>query len=123
MKEFERTDRIGAEFQRELAEILRDEVKDPRLGMITVQEVRVSRDLAHAKVFFTCFGTAEEARVRESLLNRKLAGFLRHELGRRIKLRTIPELQFTYDKSVEEGERLSSLIDQAVGSAETDPGS
>lgn len=114
MKEYERTDRIGSELQRALSEILRAEVRDPRLGLITIQEVRVTRDLAHAKVFFTCFGSAAEGRDRESLLNRRLAGFLRHELGRRVKLRTTPELQFSYDESVEAGERLSSLIERAA---------
>ena len=84
MKEYQRTDRLGAELQRELAELLRDEVKDPRLGMVTVQEVRVSRDLSHAKVYFTCMGADAAATVK--LLNRKLAGFLRHELSQRVRL-------------------------------------
>jgi ribosome-binding factor A len=121
MKEFARTDRIGSEMQRELADLLREDVKDPRLGLITVQAVRVTRDLAHAKVFFTCFGTAEEARQREGLLNGKLAGFLRHELGTRMALRTVPELHFVYDESIEAGERLSALIDRAVESERSDP--
>lgn len=120
MKEFARTDRIGAEIQRDLAEILRNEVKDPRLGLITVQEVRVTRDLAHAKVFFTCFEGAKEARERERLLNGKLAGFLRHELARRLSLRTFPELHFVYDESIEQGERLSALIDRAVDADNAD---
>ncbi len=123
MKAFARTDRIGAEIQRDLAQILRDQVKDPRLGLLTVQEVRVTRDLAHAKVFFTCFGGAKEAREHERLLNGKLAGFLRHELAQRMSLRTFPELHFVYDESVEEGERLSALIDRAVESGGPDPGS
>jgi ribosome-binding factor A len=121
MKEFARTDRIGSEMQRELADLLREDVKDPRLGLITVQAVRVTRDLAHAKVFFTCFGTAEEARQREGLLNGKLAGFLRHELATRMALRTVPELHFVYDESIEAGERLSALIDRAVESERSDP--
>lgn len=121
MKEFARTDRIGAELQRELAEILRDGVKDPRLGLLTVQEVRVTRDLAHAKVFFTCFGSAKEGHEREAFLNGKLVGFLRHELGRRMSLRTLPELHFVYDESIEQGERLSALIERAVESRESDP--
>lgn len=120
MKEFARTDRIGAELQRELAEILKGEVKDPRLGLLTVQEVRVSRDLAHAKVFFTCFGSVTQAREYEALLNGKLARFLRHELARRMSLRTFPELHFVYDESIEEGERLSALIERAVESDEPD---
>jgi ribosome-binding factor A len=60
MKEFDRTERIGAELQRELYQVLRDEVRDPRLANLTIQEVRVVRDLAHAKVFFTCFPGGRE---------------------------------------------------------------
>ena len=81
MREFRRTDRFGAELQRELALVLREEVKDPRLGMVTVQAVRVSRDLSHAKVYFPCMGG--DAKGTEKLLNRRLAGFLRHELAHR----------------------------------------
>ncbi len=112
MKEYQRTERLGAELQRELAVILREEVRDPRLGMLTVQEVRVSRDLSHAKVYFTCLdGDSGET---EKLLNRKLAGFLRHALAHRVRVRSMPQLHFVYDKSIEHGEHLSSLIEQAV---------
>ena len=112
MKEYQRTDRLATSLQRELAELLRDKVKDPRLGMVTVQEVRVGRDLSHAKVYFTCMGTdpAETAK----LLNRKLAGFLRHEMSRRVRSRSMPQLHFVYDESIERGEHLGSLIEQAV---------
>jgi ribosome-binding factor A len=116
MREFQRTDRIGSELQRELAELLREEVKDPRLGMITVQKVKVSRDLAHARVYFTCLGSRAEAQQRQRVLNGGLAGFLRHELGRQMRLRTIPQLHFVYDESIERGERLSSLIEDALTS-------
>lgn len=120
MKEFDRTARIGTEMQRELAQILRAEVRDPRLGAITLQEVRVSRDLAHAKVFFTCFPLDDGGRERERLLNGRLAGFLRRELGQRLRLRTIPELHFVHDESIRRGEALSSLIDEAVGAERAD---
>jgi ribosome-binding factor A len=112
MKEFRRTDRLGAELRRELGDILRNAVRDPRLGMVTVQEVRVARDLSHAKVFFTCLGA--ETRDTERLLNRTLTGFLRHELAQRIRVRSMPQLHFVYDESVERGAHLSELIDQAV---------
>jgi len=113
MREFQRIDRLGAELRRELAEILRDAVRDPRLGMVTIQEVRVTRDLAHAKVFFTCMGG--DAMATGKLLNRTLAGFLRHELAHRIRVRSMPELHFVYDESVERGAHLTDLIQQAVG--------
>jgi ribosome-binding factor A len=112
MREFQRTDRLGAELRRALAELLRDAVRDPRLGMVTVQEVRVARDLSHAKVFFTCMGGDERETGR--LLNRTLAGFLRHELARRVRVRSMPQLQFVYDESVARGAHLSELIDRAV---------
>ncbi len=116
MKEFERTERIGAELRRALAEVLREEVKDPRLRRITLQEVRVSRDLAHAKVFFTCFPMDEDVKEQAQLLNGRLAGFLRHELGRRTRLRTVPLLAFVHDESIARGEYLSHLIEAAVAS-------
>jgi ribosome-binding factor A len=118
MKEFDRTERIGAELKRVLATLVRDEVRDPRLANITVHEVRVTRDLAHAKVFFTCFPTDEDSAEQVRLLNGRLAGFLRHALAQRVRLRTIPELHFVFDESIAHGERLSALISQAVGAAD-----
>ena len=117
MKEFDRTERIGAELQRELSQVLRDEVRDPRLANITLHEVRVVRDLSHAKVFFTCFPTDEEGSEQERLLNGRLAGFLRHALAQRVRLRIMPQLHFVHDDSIVAGERLSALIDKAVAAA------
>lgn len=119
MKEFDRTERLGAEFRRELALLVRDEVRDPRLANITIQEVRVARDLSHAKVFFTCFpGTgdgAERPAEQERLLNGRLAGFLRHGLAQRVsRVRAMPQLHFVYDESIQSGERLAALIEGAV---------
>ena len=114
MKEFDRTERIGAELQRELYQVLRDEVRDPRLANLTIQEVRVARDLSHAKVFFTCFPADEQGREQERLLNRHLAGFLRHALAQRVRLRIMPQLHFVHDESIRAGERLSALIEQAA---------
>lgn len=116
MKEFSRTARIGAEMHRELAVILRAEARDPRLGEITLHEVRVSRDLAHAKVYFTCFPLDEDGAVQARLLNGRLAGFLRRELAHRLRLRTIPQLHFVHDESIRRGEHLASLIDAAIAS-------
>lgn len=121
MTEFDRTERIGAELRRELVEILREEVRDPRVARITLQEVRVSRDLAHAKVFFTCFPLDEGAEEQARLLNRKLAGFLRRELARRTRLRTVPELHFVHDESIARGEHLSKLIEEVAPEPADDP--
>jgi len=118
MKEHARTERIGTELQRELAQVLRAEVRDPRLKLITLQEVRVSRDLAHAKVYFTCFPNDEGGVEQERLLNGRLAGFLRRVLARRARLRTVPRLRFIHDESIAQGEHLSQLIEIAVATAE-----
>jgi len=130
MKEFDRTERIGAELKRELYDVLRDEVRDPRLADLTIHEVRVVKDLSHAKVFFTCLPTVATATdtgidtgidtgaahgvAQTRLLNGRLAGFLRHALSQRVRLRTMPELHFVYDESIGKGMHLSALIAQAV---------
>ena len=121
LKEYARTERIGAELRRELATILGQEVKDPRLKLVTVQEVRVSRDLAHAKIYFTCFPVDEGGAQQEQLLNGRLAGFLRRELAGRARLRTVPELHFVHDESISRGEQLAQLIEEAVASENSDP--
>ncbi len=113
-RDFSRTLRIAEQIQRDLAELLRIEVKDPRIGMVTLTDVEVTADYAHAKVFFTTLGDADQIAAATEGLTRA-AGFLRHELGHRIKLRSIPQLHFIYDESVERGVRLSRLIDEAVG--------
>jgi len=118
MKEHARSERIGTELQRELAQILRAEVRDPRLQLITLQEVRVSRDLAHAKVYFTCFPVDGGGGKQERLLNGRLAGFLRRALARRARLRVMPQLRFIHDESIAQGEHLSHLIEAAVTTAE-----
>ncbi|MGD8498818.1 MAG: 30S ribosome-binding factor RbfA [Chromatiales bacterium] len=112
MHEFGREERVGAEIRRELAVLLRDEARDPRLTRVTVQEVRVVRDLSHAKVYFTVLDSSQ-AKATEAALN-KAAAFLRRRLAESMNLRTVPRLAFVYDKSIETGNRLSSLIDQAV---------
>lgn len=118
-RDFKRTDRVGAEIQRELAELIREEIKDPSIGMITLQEVRVVRDFSQAKVYFTTMaGQLSEKEVTKYL--KEAAGHLRWLLGQRMKLRTVPKLFFVFDTSVEQGEHLSSLIEQAVGDHETE---
>lgn len=112
-KDYPRGRRIADQIQRELSEIIRLELKDPRVGMITITDVEVSQDNAHAKVFFTALGEPVQQEAAERALNHA-AGFLRSELAQRMKLRTVPQLRFDYDISVERGVRLSELIDQAV---------
>lgn len=112
-RDFPRARRIAEQIQRELSDIIRLELKDPRVGMVTITDVEVSHDHAHAKVFFTLLGDAQKIKETAAGLQHA-AGFLRSELAHRIKLRTVPQLQFKYDESIERGVRLSRLIDDAV---------
>lgn len=112
---------MGAELLRGLTLILRAQVQDPRLGEITLQEVRVSRDLSHAKVYFTCFPDDADAAAQQRLLNGPLAGFLRARLGQAVPLRSMPQLHFVHDPSIREGERLAALIEQANRPDATNP--
>jgi len=105
--------RVADQIQRELAEIIRTELKDPRVAMITLTGVEVTADYAHAKVFYTLMGSAEQ-RVETGVGLKQAGGFLRSQLARRIKLHSIPQLHFVYDASVERGFELSRLIDEAV---------
>ena len=107
-----RPQRLGDLIQREVSDLIRLEVRDPRVGMITITSVDVSPDMSHAKIFFTVL---EKEKLRETLegLGRS-AGFLRSQLAKRIKRYTTPELRFAYDESVERGDRLSRLIDEAL---------
>jgi ribosome-binding factor A len=112
-KDFPRSRRIAEQVQRELSEIVRVELKDPRVGMITLTDVEVSPDGENAKVFFTVLGDASRVdQAAEGLQH--AAGYLRSQLARRLNVRVVPHLQFKYDPSVERGARLSQLIDQAV---------
>jgi ribosome-binding factor A len=108
-----RSARIADQIQRELAEVIRAEMRDPRVGLVTLTGVELSRDQSHAKVFFTQLGAASDGEHALEGLARA-AGFLRSELARRLTTRKVPELHFEYDTSVERGVRLSRLIDEAV---------
>lgn len=112
---FSRALRVAEQVQRELADLIRFEVKDPRVGMVTITEVEVSPDYSHAKVYFTLLGTGAQVEAAGHGLA-SAAPFLRHALGRLIRLRVTPELHFVYDESIERGDRLSQLIDAAVAS-------
>jgi ribosome-binding factor A len=111
----QRAQRVGEQIQRELAQMLRDGVKDPRVGRITITAVEVSPDLSHAKVFVTDLAGSEHADEAVRALDRT-AGFLRSELAHRIRLYSVPQLHFAYDDSIESGMRLAKLIDDAVAS-------
>ena len=107
-----RPQRLGDLIQRDVSELIRMEVRDPRVGMITITSVDVSPDVKHAKIFFTVL---EKEKLPETLagLNRS-AGFLRSQLAKRIKMYTTPQLRFAYDESVEHGDRISRLLDSVI---------
>ena len=110
-KDFARTERVAEQMQRDLAELLRLEVKDPRVRMVTLTGVDLARDYSHAKIYYTAL-EGENPAIQQGLT--RASGFLRSQLAHAMKLRVIPQLQFVYDASVERGARLSRLIDEAL---------
>jgi len=129
-KSYPRASRVAHQIQRALSELIRREVRDPRLGMVTLTEVQVSKDLSYAKVFYSVLG-AEKAQAQEIL--DEAADMLRGPVGRALGLRHSPELRFVNDELIESGAKLSALIQRAVkddvarhvdeepGSADSDP--
>jgi len=107
-----RPQKVADLLQRELSELLQREVRDPRVGMVTLTSVDVSPDLSHAKVYFTTLGKEQVKETTQGL--QRAAGFLRSQLAHRMKMYTTPEIRFVYDESVERGDRLSRLIDSVV---------
>ncbi|HKJ18181.1 MAG TPA: 30S ribosome-binding factor RbfA [Xanthomonadales bacterium] len=113
-REFKRSERVSGQLRRELATLVQREVKDPRVGFVSISDVEVTRDLAHARVYVTVF---EEDKAKESIKALKhAAGYLRRRLGQELRMRSIPELHFFHDDSVETGTRMDELIANAVGS-------
>jgi ribosome-binding factor A len=111
-KEYSRSHRVAEQMQRELADLLQFEVKDPRVGMVTITAVEVSGDMAHAKVFYSAAKASDS--VQKGL--EKSSGFLRTQLAKRMLLRTIPQLHFVYDESIDVGIKMAQLIEAARAS-------
>lgn len=114
-KEYSRTQRVADYLQRELAAVIQHEVRDPRVGMVSITGVDVSRDLGHARVYFTRLGcdSSEDASESTAVLNRA-AGFLRSQLSRDSTMRSVPQLKFQFDGSVGQGRHMEELIRQAA---------
>ncbi len=108
----DRAHRVAEQIRRDLAEIVQREVPTARVGLVTLSDVEISPDYAHARVFFTCIG-AEPAAVAQ-VLNDK-AGYFHSLLYKRLTIHTVPRLRFVYDESVERGFEIDRLIDDAVG--------
>lgn len=118
VKDYSRTQRVGDHLQQEVARLVQLELRDPRLKLVSITGVDVSRDLAHAKVFFTQLGVDDKAEGAKSaeVLNRA-AGFIRSEIARGSTMRTVPKLHFRFDESVGRGRDMEALL-RSVKSAD-----
>jgi ribosome-binding factor A len=112
-REFSRTRRIGEQMRRDLAQLIRAEIQDPRMVMVSITAVDVTRDLSQAKVYVTILGDPAERPHIVGALNHA-SSMLRRELGRRMHIRMVPRMLFLYDEVVEKGAHLSSLISEVV---------
>jgi ribosome-binding factor A len=126
-KEYSRSHRVAEQMQRELADLLMFEVKDPRIGMVTITAVEVTGDMAHAKIFYSAPqaqstqskpNMANHAKTLQSIQNglENSAGYLRTQVAKRMLLRTVPQLHFVYDESIDIGMKMAQLIDAARAS-------
>ncbi|TCP13455.1 ribosome-binding factor A [Bisgaardia hudsonensis] len=115
MREFKRSDRVAQELQKEVAIILQREVKDPRIGMVTVSDVEVSRDLSYAKIFVTFLFDDDQTAIENGIKGlEKASPYIRTLLAKAMRLRIVPELRFIYDYSLVEGMRMSNLVTDIV---------
>lgn len=115
-REFKRSDRVADAIQRSLSSIIQREIRDPRLGMVNINAVTVSKDLALAKVYVTFVGQdGEEDQGKVAVLN-NAGSYIRSLLAKDIKIRTTPKLVFMFDTSVVRGQKMTDLIDRALSS-------
>jgi ribosome-binding factor A len=113
-REFNRSERVAGQIRRELAKVIQQDMKDPEVGFISLSDVEVTRDLAHAKVFITVFETDKAASTMAAL--KRAAGYLRNRLGQEMRIRSVPLLHFHHDSSVETGQHMDGIIEAAVAS-------
>lgn len=126
-KEFSRTSRLGGQMQKDLAQLIQFDMKDPRLGLVTINDVKVAKDLGYADVYFTVMGAKLDADIEaadneeEVLIQRQTskilndaAGFLRSELARNMTTRIVPQLRFHYDPTLLQGQKMTRLIGEAM---------
>jgi ribosome-binding factor A len=118
-REFNRSERVAGQIRRELAKVIQMELRDPEIGFISLSDVEVTRDLAHAKVFITVFENEKAASTIKAL--QQAAKFLRHRLSQEMRIRSVPQLHFHHDASVETGQKMDQLIDQALSSDRAAP--
>jgi len=115
---YQRADRVGGQIHQEVSKLIQFDLKDPRIGFVTVTAVEVTSDLQHAKIFYTIMGEDQDRRQTEQGLQKAL-GFIRRELGKRLRLRVVPEISLHYDESLAYGNKIESLLQQ-LKTSETD---
>lgn len=120
-REFFRSDRVSDAIQRLLGQIIPQEVRDPRVGMVNINQVTVSRDMAYAKIYVTFVGDDEAASLQAVSILNKASGFLRGFVAKELDMRTVPKLQFFYDKTAIRGQEISTLIDRALAEDKLHP--
>lgn len=108
---YKRSEKVGEAIHEIVSGLLLKGIKDPRIGFVTVTAVKMSDDLHSAKIFFSVIGTEEERKATEKGLN-SAAGFIRHEIGKSLRMKYIPEIFFRYDESVETGNRIETILKQ-----------
>jgi len=113
---FDRSKRVASQIQKDLSELIRERLQDPRVSMLTISAVTVSREFSHAKIYFRMMGqpSDDEIKTLSGILN-QASRFLRKELGAKLRLRIIPQLHFEYDHVIDHGDRLEKVIEKAVG--------
>lgn len=121
-REFKRSARVASQMQKELAIILQQGTKDPRIGFITVNEVELSKDLATAKVYITALGADIEGQKNNITWLNDAAPYIRSEMGKRMRLRNVPYIKFYYDDSFEKGMRVSELLAEPKPQADAPEG-
>jgi ribosome-binding factor A len=118
-RDFKRSERVAGSLRRELAQLIQTELKDPEVGFVSLSDVEVTRDLAHAKVFVTVFEPDKAAGSLKAL--NKAAGWLRRRLGQEMRIRSVPELHFQHDASVETGLHMDRVIEAAIAADRLGP--
>jgi ribosome-binding factor A len=119
MARYKRTDRLNEQLRQEISILVRDAVRDPRVGLVTITAVESSRELDHARVYVTALGSDEEKEEAVAGL-RSAAAFIRGELGRRLHIRRVPELHFQIDRVLEEAGRIDRLLREVLPAGEPD---
>lgn len=113
-REFTRSDRVSDAIQRILGQVIAQEIRDPRIGLVNINAVTVTRDMAYAKVYVTFVGADEAESLAAAAVLNKASGFLRGFIAKELIMRSVPKLQFIYDKTAIRGQELSFLIDRAI---------